>query len=75
MATAPRSYYGNFDFEHRLANAQFAPTAKLKQLNAELAAAWLAIAEDGDFIWTPGDIDSQFFDALHVLGLPRQPCV
>ena len=71
MATAPRIYYGNFDFEHRLANAQFAPTAKLKQLNAELAAAWLAIAEDGDFIWTPGDIDSQFFDALHVLGLPR----
>jgi len=41
----PRLFFGNFDFEHRLAEPSSEPSAKLKRLNAELAVAWLSIAE------------------------------
>lgn len=68
---APRLFYANFDFEHRLAEPSHEPSAKLKRLNAELASAWIAIANDGDFLWTPEAIDSQFFDQLRSAGLPQ----
>ena len=57
----PRLFYGNFDFEHRLADAGNEPSQALKRLNAELASSWLAIADDGDLIWTPSPIDTQFW--------------
>lgn len=57
----PRLFYGNFDFEHRLADAGNEPSQVLKRLNAELASSWLAIADDGDLIWTPSPIDTQFW--------------
>lgn len=73
---APRLFLGNFDFEHRLADPRFQPTKQLKRLNAELATAWLAIAEEGDWIWTPEPIDAEFFRSLENAGFPRvQPVV
>ena len=67
----PRLFLGNFDFEHRLADPQNEPSAKLKRLNAELATSWLAIADDGDWIWTPSPIEPVFFlDAVRE-GLPK----
>ena len=66
----PRFFYGNFHFEHQLADPGVEPSANLKRLNAELATSWLAIAEDGDFVWTPVPIEPNFFrDAAHQ-GLP-----
>jgi hypothetical protein len=65
-----RFFYGNFDFEHRLADPGYEPSAALKRLNAELATAWLAVAEDGDWIWTPLSIDSDFFVKATQQGLP-----
>ena len=67
----PRLFVGNFEFEHRLAKAQRALPARLARLNAELATAWLSIADDGDLIWTPGAIPHDFWDAIAAEGLPR----
>ncbi len=67
----PRFFLGNFDFEHRLADSRGEPSAILKRLNAELATSWLAVAEDGDFVWTPEEIDPAFFQEAALAGLPR----
>lgn len=66
-----RFFLGNFDFEHRLAEPKRQTSAKLQRLNAELATAWLSIAEDGDWVWTPSPIDARFFDQAVRAGLPR----
>ena len=67
----PRFFYGNFDFEHRLADPDGEATANLKRLNAELACCWLAAADDGDWVWTPSSIDRNFFREAALQGLPR----
>lgn len=66
-----RLFYGNFDFEHRLADPHREPTKILKRLNAELATAWLALAQEGDLVWTPSPIDLDFFSTSAAAGLPR----
>lgn len=68
---ARRLFLGNFDFEHRLAEPAHEPSAKLKRLNAELATAWLAIADDDDFLWTPEPIDPVFFQEISEVELAR----
>lgn len=67
----PRLLYGNFEFEHRLAEKTRKLPAKLNRINAELATSWLAIAEDGDYLWTPEPIDANFFERAIAAGLPR----
>lgn len=67
----PRLFVGNFDFEHRLAEPELELTNRLKRLNAELACAWLSIAEDGDYVWTPLPFDGDFLAELGSRGLPR----
>jgi hypothetical protein len=66
----PRLFLGNFEFEHRLADPSRQISRNLERINAELALSWLAIAEDGDLIWTPQKIESDFFDRLKHDGLP-----
>lgn len=58
MSAPPRLFVGNFDFEHRLADPQRVLPRRIEELNADLAWSWLALAQTGDFIWTPqpGDI-------------------
>jgi len=67
----PRLWLGNFDFEHRLADPGRTPSAKLLRLNAELAPCWLAVADDGDAIWTPEPIPADFWDAMAAAGFAR----
>ena len=67
----PRLFLGNFDFEHRLADPTRQMPAKLERINAELASSWLAIAEDGDYLWTPQPIEAGFFEQAVRDGLPR----
>lgn len=67
----PRLLVGNFDFEHRLAEPGRQLPARLARINAELVTSWLAVAEDGDYLWTPQPIDSSFFIQAAVAGLPR----
>ncbi len=67
----PRLFFGNFDFEHRLSNPRGQLPAKLDRINAELATSWLAIAEDGDYVWTPQPIESSFFEKATTDGLPN----
>ena len=66
-----RFFYGNFDFEHRLADPGAEPSVPLKRLNAELASSWLAIAQAGDLLWTPQPIDVDFFRKSSLAGLPE----
>lgn len=65
-----RFFIGNFDFEHRLSDPNYSAPFRLQRLNAELATAWLAVAADGDFVWTPEPIDAQFFRDAVSAGLP-----
>jgi hypothetical protein len=67
----PRLFVGNFEFEHRLVDPSRVLPARLARLNAELATAWLSMADDGDFVWTPGEIPHEFWDAVAAEGLPR----
>ena len=67
----PRLFLGNFDFEYRLAEPTRESPAKLQRLNAELATAWLSIANDGDWIWTPLAIEATFFQQAVQQGLPH----
>jgi hypothetical protein len=67
----PRLFVGNFDFEHRLADARRVLPAHIARLNAELATAWLPHADDGDFLWTPGEIPVDFWERMTAAGLPR----
>ena len=68
---APRWFLGNFDFEHQLAQPGRALSARLQRINAELATCWLAIAADGDYLWTPEPIAEEFWDDAVTSGLPR----
>jgi hypothetical protein len=66
----PRIFIGNFDFEHRLADPGFTPPAHLVRLNAEMAVAWLANAEEGDWLYTPEEADEAFFRRMQQFGFP-----
>lgn len=71
----PRLWIGNFDFEHELAQPGLTLSANLQRLNAELATSWLAVAEEGDEIWTPEAIPDSFWQELPTRGLPAvRPC-
>lgn len=58
----PRCFIAGFDFEHHLAGKP--STAHTERLSAELAACWLAVASDGDFILTPQLPDAPFPQSL-----------
>ncbi|MFO0917579.1 MAG: hypothetical protein U0872_04605 [Planctomycetaceae bacterium] len=66
-----RLFVGNFDFEHELADSCYQPSAKLMRLNAELATSWMAVADDGDYLWCSERIEPEFFDSLAAQRLPR----
>ncbi len=70
----PRLFLGNFEFEHHLADRGYQPSATVARRNAELATSWLAVAEDGDYVWfsVPAHIVSSFLARLaDQHGLPR----
>lgn len=69
--STPRLFLGNFDFEHRLADPRRQLTNHLQRINAELAMSWLAIADDGDMIWTPQAIEPGFFERATAEGLSK----
>ncbi len=55
----PRLFIGNFDFEHRLADPQRVLPRRIEELNADLAWSWLALAKNGDILWTPRAADAE----------------
>jgi len=66
-----RAFIGNFEFEHQLATPGLTLSSQLRRLNAELATSWLAVADDGDMLWTPEPIAPEFWDQCAAVGLPR----
>ena len=66
-----RCFVPNFDFEHQLAGPSAAAPRHIERLNAELATAWVAVAEDGDAIWLPEKIPGEFFEQCAGAGLAR----
>lgn len=73
----PRVFFGNLDFEHELAEpAGWRAPEAVRRMIAERVASWVAIAEEGDRIWTPEPINDSFWQELREQGLPRvQSCV
>lgn len=68
----PRLFFGNFDFEHQLAEPKgWRTPTNVKRLLAERATAWIALAETGDFVWTPEEISNSFWEELAGAGLPH----
>ncbi len=68
----PRLFYGNFDFEHELADpVGWLRSSAIRRLLAERASAWIGLANDGDLIWTPEEIPKSFWEELAEVGLPR----
>jgi len=66
-----RLFLGNFDFEYSLSSENSRqPTGPVQRMNEELASVWVAVADDGDFIWTPAAVEEGFFDELASQGLP-----
>ncbi|MEX2285748.1 MAG: hypothetical protein WD648_01585 [Planctomycetaceae bacterium] len=66
-----RLFLANLDFEHQLGRQpQGNLSASVKRLNEELAAAWVGIADDGDYLWLPAAISADFFSGLVDQGLP-----
>jgi len=65
-------FVGNFEFEHRLSHRQAdGPLAgPLRRLTEELTSAWLAIANDGDLLWTTTQVEPEFFQRAPNWRLP-----
>ena len=69
-----RLFLGNFDFEHALsatAGRDRTRSDVVQRLQHEMAAIWAAVADDGDFIWLPAPVETEFFEELAAHGLPR----
>ncbi len=67
----PRLFLGNFDFEIELVRQTRGNLPdSVRRMLADLVWAWLAVAEDGDWICTPAPMDAVFRDSLHTSGLP-----
>jgi hypothetical protein len=69
-----RLFLGNFDFEHWLAadsTHHHQLNEGVKRLQLELAALWPAVADEGDSIWLPTEVEAGFFEGLPRVGLPR----
>jgi len=67
----PRILYGNFDFEHELESSLYRPTAKLRSLAAELNPFLIALAEDGDCLWSETPLSQSFLNAASRAGFAR----
>ncbi len=66
----PRLFFGNFDFDECLADNRQIPPQSRRRINAELAACWLAVADDGDWIWCPEPVEPAFWERLRAAGRP-----
>jgi hypothetical protein len=64
----PRVLYGNFDFEHELTTTGYNRTRKFERLNAEMSTHLLALANDGDLLFYPGDAPQEFLADAAVAG-------
>ncbi len=64
-----RLFLGNFSFEESLSGKRQELPMGIRRLEAELAAVWLAVAQPGDWIWTPQPIDEDFPRLTTALGL------
>jgi hypothetical protein len=71
----PRILYGNFEFEHELESTAYRPPARIAAMSAQLAPHLIALAEDGDFAWSPVEMPRSFLNAAARIGLPNVKCV
>lgn len=67
----PRLLYGNFDFEHELADRHYNRPQIITRLNAAFAGTLIALAEPGDEIWLPQPLSAGYGDELVRAGLPQ----
>lgn len=67
--------YGNFEFEHELESPTFRPTARIVEMSAQLSPHLLALARDGDFVWSLVEIPKSFLAAAASAGLPKVSCL
>lgn len=63
-------FYGNFDFEHELADASYNRPRQLERLNAELSAHLLALAADGDLLFCDDLTIRDFLADAKTAGFP-----
>lgn len=67
-----RLFVGNFEFEHHLAGGRARQLpASVQRLSAETACTLVALADEGDLLWLPAEVEAGFLDALVSAGMPR----
>lgn len=67
----PRLFVANVTFEHELSPHRHTLPKRLLRLGSELAGMWLAVAEEGDWIWCPEPVEAGFWPRMEELGVPR----
>lgn len=67
--------YGNFEFEHEIESTAYRPPARVLQMSAQLTPHLIALAENGDSLWSPLGIPDSFLKAIGDAGLAKVHCV
>jgi hypothetical protein len=67
----PRLFVSNVTFEYELSPHRQTLPKRLLRLCSELAGMWLAVADEGDWIWCPKRIEMEFWSRMESQGLPR----
>jgi hypothetical protein len=71
----PRLFVANVTFEHELLPHRQTLPKRLLRLCSELVGMWLAIADDGDWIWCPEPVEAEFWSRMEERRCPHiHPC-
>ena len=65
-----RIYWGNLAFEQELIEPEIVLPADVARRIAEMTASWLAVADEGDGLYCPGQVPEVFWERMQSLGLP-----
>ncbi len=66
----PRLFFANLHFERQIAHDRQTLPVGLEERAGELAACWLPVCEQGDWVWCPRPVPQSFWERMSALGLP-----
>lgn len=66
-----RIYWGNMAFEQELVAPEAEMPERVARRIAEMAAGWLAVADEGDGVYCPGRYPASFWEQMQAVGLPE----
>jgi hypothetical protein len=67
----PRLFVSNVTLEHELSPNRQSLPKQLLRLRSELSCLWLAVADEGDWIWCPEPVEAEFWSRMEGHGCCR----